>query len=67
MIDVLKDPVPMNERKDRNSMDSDDSNSIQVYKIHVLFYMAGILQFYIIKLCMGLHFIANPSRICIFN
>lgn len=29
-IDLLKDPMPMNERKDKNSMDSDDSNSSKV-------------------------------------
>ncbi|XP_020261726.1 pre-rRNA-processing protein TSR1 homolog isoform X2 [Asparagus officinalis] len=31
-IDVLNDPVPMNERKDRNSMDSDELNSSQVMR-----------------------------------
>lgn len=33
-IDVLEDPVPMNERKDKSSMDSDDSNSPKV--IHTI-------------------------------
>ncbi|KAJ6833564.1 pre-rRNA-processing protein TSR1-like protein isoform X1 [Iris pallida] len=31
-IDVLKDPFPMNERKDRNSMEADDLHSIEVIR-----------------------------------